>query len=139
MQVGQIQTSAQNLHTCGTMRHPGSARCKLSACECVTVCMRMLVYHYVSVCVLLKGLKKSNLIAPISCSIGARRPFAMVDLPPGECSGCATCAATTMLHPGSASCKLPTDPCEVVLSGSAKSTLSADNVALLCFVMHFIY
>ena len=63
----------------------------------------------------------------------------MVDLPPGECSGCATCAATTMLHPGSASCKLPTDPCEVVLSGSAKSTLSADNVALLCFIMGFIY
>ena len=63
----------------------------------------------------------------------------MVGLPPGECSGRATCAATTMLHPGSASCKLPTDPCEVVLSGSAKSTLSADNVALLRFVMHFIY
>ena len=44
-----------------------------------------------------------------------------------------------MLHPGSASCKLPTDPCEVVLSGSAKSTLSADNVALLRFVMLIIY
>ena len=63
----------------------------------------------------------------------------MVGLPPGERSGRATCVGTAMLHPGSASCRLPTDPCEVVLSGSAKSPLSAHNVALLCFVMDFIY
>ena len=89
-------------------------------------------------------LSKDALEFPIRRPCG-HQPIAMVGLPPGVRSGRAQCAATAVLHPGSASCTLSEDIGKmVVLPGSAScklrpASMVVIHVALLRFIMEFIY